>query len=294
MTGSEACNASIRIARAHHGVSFKNNDRALVLTDGYHGWGDNFIGILEPRYGIMPDSFFKPLKGNEHLIRIAAAVIIEPIITDISDKRIEYLRELRRETSAHGTILIFDEIITGFRFPKFSVSNYFEINPDILLLGKCIGGGHPLSAVCIAKSIGTNVDWFVSSTWAGYTLAMRGLIETIDLLKNELDIMSLWRSGMSFMSSFNELMPERIKLEGYPTRGVFVAENYFKSLFFQECVKAGLLFGNSFFINFKHLDHFESILSLLKDITYRLEHEKIELEGKEIKSPLAQTLRNSK
>lgn len=290
-TGSDASAAAIRIARAHHGVEYGSDSRSLILSDGYHGHDSSFVSITKPRVGVPYDANMLPLKDNFELIKDAAAVIIEPIITDMSPARIHELRHLQAECQRHGTLLIFDEIITGFRFPKFSFCNFVGIQPDILLLGKCIAGGLPLSVVATKKDIAVGREWFISSTFAGDTLALAGMIKTIDLLKNTYSLERLWEAGKYFQTEFNNIAPEIVKIEGYPSRGVFVAEPLNKALFFQESCKAGILFGPSFFYNFHHMQLNHIVLSSCKDILLRIKHNQVELEGEMPKVPFAQAMR---
>lgn len=293
-TGSDASAAAIRIARSHHGVEYGSDNRSLILSDGYHGHDSSFVSLTKPRIGVPPDPNMLPLKDNFDKIKDAAAVIIEPIITDMSPQRIEELKQLQAECKKHGTLLIFDEIITGFRFPKFSFSNFIGMQPDILLLGKCIAGGLPLSVVATKKDIGDNKEWFISSTFAGDTLALVAMLKTIDLLTNKYFINDLWEAGKYFQTEFNSIAPEVIKIEGYPSRGVFVAEPLNKALFFQESCKAGILFGPSFFYNFGHIPLNHMVLNSCKDIILRIKLKQVTLEGEMPKVPFAQALREKK
>ncbi len=290
-TGTEACMAAIRIARSHSGSD-------LILSDGYHGWSDSFVGLTPPAYGVPqpPDEYYrlvKPLKGNEHLISEAAAVIVEPVITDHSPERIAYLTFLREETKKHGTILIFDEIITGFRWPKYSVSNATGIYPDILCIGKAMGGGLPLSMVGTARGIGEARDWFVSGTFFGDTLALSAFKEVLKLLKSSYSLDHLWKEGEYFRNEFNNFAPELVAMDGYPTRGVFKCKNDLtKALFFQESCKANILVGSSYFFNFKHIDVMDVALNSFKDILNKIKNNEVELEGELPQLPFAQKQRS--
>jgi glutamate-1-semialdehyde aminotransferase len=141
-SGSEACTAAVRIARANR------PERKLIYSDGYHGWHDEFVSLAPPHYGVMDHTQIGKLPERlEDIDPRACAIILEPVLTDASPTRIEYLRTLRDFCTRHGVLLIFDEIITGFRFPKWSVSTTYGITPDLICLGKAIAGGMPLSVV---------------------------------------------------------------------------------------------------------------------------------------------------
>jgi len=282
-TGTEAASASLRIAMAHTG-------RDKVLSHGYHGWSDSFVSLTEPGLGVPKQVHIEKFENLSQIDETVACVIIEPIITELSKERLLYLQDLKQKCKKTGTLLIFDEIITGFRFPKFSFSNYSGIHPDILLLGKAIGGGLPLSCVLTAKGIGEDKDWFVSSTFAGDTAALAGFMKLTELLTNEYKLDRLWDSGEYFQSRFNDLS-DIVKIEGYPTRGVFVGDDLNKALFFQESCKAGILLGPSFFYNFSHMRISDVVLNSFKDILTRIKNNQVKLEGTMPLTPFAQKVR---
>ena len=292
-TGSEACMAAIRIARAHHGLSKTKPDaRCFVLSDGYHGQLDEFISLTDPALGVETMASILPLIGNENLIKSAAAVIIEPVITDWSAERVKWLKDLRAQCSESGTLLIFDEIITGFRFPRFCVANYFGVEPDLILLGKAIANGMPLSVVGGKKEIMSGTEYFVSSTFAGETLSLAAAIKTIDLLKgSRYSLDNLWQKGGEWLDTFNALWPGVLAIEGYPTRGRFVGDDMIKALFFQQAIDSGLLFGPSWFWNFSHIQKSETTLSACKDIVCKIKSGNVKLRGKMPQSPFAEKMR---
>ena len=270
--------------------------RVIVLSDGYHGVWDGFIGLSEPRCGVIKDPYIYRLTGNEHLIKDAAAVIIEPVELDYSKDRFNYLKHLRAECTKHGTLLIFDEIITGFRFKGLSVSNYFGVRPDIVLIGKAMGGGLPISAMGGKKEIMNCGEYFYSGTFFGETCAMALCIKTIDLLhdaRNKYNIDELWTHGQAFLDKFNSFT-DKLKIVGYPTRGSFQGDELFKALFWQETCKAGILFGPSWFYNFDHIDASEIVLHACKDIVMRINSGLVKLEGKMPESPFSAKMRGQK
>lgn len=288
-TGSEACLAAIRIARA-------KTKRMGILVQGYHGWGDEFVFLSPPAVGV-PRVFHEvtaPLGdiNDEAILEGVAAVIVEPIVTDISEERIRWLHKLREQCTRMDTLLIFDEIITGFRFPGFSASRYFGIEPDLICLGKAIANGMPLSVVAGKRDIMNCDEYFVSSTFAGETLSLAAGIKTMSLVQtNKYDLQNLWEQGGRFLKQFNSLWPKHLGIQGYPTRGIFIGDPLVKALFWQEACKAGILFGPSWFFNFKHIDEIDSVLSTCKDIVTRLKTNAIQLEGEMPQSPFAQRIR---
>lgn len=287
-TGTEACMAAVRIARAHTG-------RDLILSDGYHGHLDEFIALTPPAHGVLREaSRVRNLKDCDiSEFKNAAAVIVEPIITDHSPERIAWLNWLREETKKHGTLLIFDEIITGFRWPNYCVSNDIGVYPDIICVGKAMGGGLPLSMIGTANGIGESKDWFVSGTFYGDTLALAAFKEVVNLLKNQFSIKELWNQGEYFKNEFNKIWPSGVYMDGYPSRGVFTCQSErIKALFFQESCRANILLGNSWFFNFSHIDIMDTALNSFKDILNKIKNNpNLELDGEPPKTPFAQIQR---
>jgi glutamate-1-semialdehyde 2,1-aminomutase len=289
-TGSDACTAALKMARATTG-------RELVLSDGYHGFHDEFCDVYNGRM----DGRTLALKDFRAYIpqRRIAAVIIEPIITDWSEKRVEWLRELATLCHETGTVLIWDEVITGFRWPKFTVAQWASIRPDLICLGKAMANGMPIACVAGRREIMDDASYFVSSTYAGEILSLSAAIATMSLLqgKREFDLDRLWQQGMDFIARFNELGEGLVAIDGYPTRGVFVStkgDPVTLALFFQEAVKARLLFGKSFFFNFQHAanDIDKVTLKAVEPIFGRIREGRVTLEGELPTSPLAVKVRS--
>lgn len=296
-TGSEGTHAALRIARASTG-------RDIVLSEGYHAWHDEFVSLTPPALGVPKRNSIAKLDwmdcaqvNNGHFLpsfsgldNKVAAVIVEPVITDASENRKAFLKALREKCTEVGALLIFDEVITGFRFPKWSVANYFGVTPDLIVLGKAIGGGMPLAVVGGKRKIMNDVEYFVSSTFAGERASLAAGLKVIEMLKSKRKIEHLWESGESFLSKFNALN-DKLKIEGYPTRGVFKGDDLTKALFFQEACKAGILFGPSWFFNFHHIPLIDDVISACKDIMTRIKTGAVTLEGLAPQTPFAQKQR---
>ena len=166
-TGSEATMYAIRLARA------KTGKRVIAkVIGGWHGFnsnllqsvnypyeGDEGIGLIEDEGQFVESIQFndldKSIKVLESIKDDLAGIIIEPIlggagcITPV-DGYLEGLQEFARK---NGSLLILDEIVTGFRMSYNGVMNYYKLEPDIFTLGKIIGGGLPIGAVCGKKEI---------------------------------------------------------------------------------------------------------------------------------------------
>lgn len=283
-TGTEACMAAIKIARAKTG-------RHLVMSEGYHGWSDEFVSLTKPAIGVLQSGHMAELDPNS-ISDIFAAVIVEPVMTDLSEKRIKWLRDLREKCTEHGVMLIFDEVITGFRTPKFTMSEYLGIEPDIICLGKAMGGGMPISCIAGKTDVMNCGEYFVSSTFAGETCSIAASLMVINLLRTtKFDMKELWSQGKHFQDKFNTLMPDRVVLSGYPSRAIFQGDPLTKALLWQEAYKAGILLGASWFLSFAHVPYLERVLNLLNDITIRIKTGSVILQGEMPQSPFAQRMR---
>lgn len=285
-TGSDACLAAVKFARAY-------TNRGMILTEGYHGWGDGFVSLTPPAKGVKDIFSFNKLSEypvNENV----AAVIVEPILQDFSPERIEYLQNLREDCDKHGALLIFDEIITGFRYKRHSVSQCYGILPDLVCLGKALGGGMALSAVGGKKEIMSDKSVFISSTFAGEILPLVASKAALNLLKTDpaYSIDTLWAHGSKFMNEFNSIAPEIVRMDGYPTRGVFSGDPLAKALFFQESAKAGILFGPSWWVYFPIVPYLDQVIESSKDILGRIKRKEIALEGELPQSPFSQGVRD--
>jgi len=285
-TGSEACSAAVKIARAHTGRNF-------ILVDGYHGWHDMFVDA-KPGHCVDQHAVYDTLRGVERY-RIGAlecgdvaAVIIEPIELDNSPERIQWLNKLREDCTRAGTMLIFDEVITGFRYKGTTASKFHGVTPDIICLGKAMGGGLPLAAVGASAEIMESTEYFVSSTFGGDAVALAAFIAICDMQQSQRwNIDALWDSGQMFMDRFNELWPEMISLVGYPTRGRFSGDTRVMNLFFQECARSGILFGPSWFYNYPLVAHDDTTLSVCTDVLNNIKAGRVRLQGEAPVTPFA-------
>jgi len=290
-TGSEACTAACIMARAIKG---KRNAflrcAENILSEGYHGWHPEFQSLNPPHYGVTNHLHIKKLAHGDP-DTYDAGLIIEPVITDSSEQRFEYLKKLKIQCNETDTMLIFDETITGLRYQNHSVAASCGITPDIIILGKAIASGMPLSVIGLTKE--TDQEFFVSSTFAGETLSLAACNKTLWLLKNKFDINYLWEKGADFYAKFNALGADCIRLEGYPTRGRFVGTDLNRALFFQEACKAGILLGPSFFLTFAAIEYLDDVLNTFSDIFLKIKTGSVELEGQLPKSPYAEKVREN-
>ena len=169
-TGSEATFFALRVAR-----TFRKRDKILKFEGGYHGAHDYGMMSSAPR---SPKAFPAPVpdsSGIPHSIEAEvliapyndlgtvegiiaahadelAAVIVEPLQRLVPPQP-GFLQGLREITRRHGVLLVFDEVVTGFRLAYGGAQEYYGVVPDLAAIGKIVGGGFPLAAVCGAEEL---------------------------------------------------------------------------------------------------------------------------------------------
>jgi glutamate-1-semialdehyde 2,1-aminomutase len=285
-TGTEACMAAIKIARAATG-------RQVVVSDGYHGWSDEFVSLTPPAYGV-PDSTGEHIwkfSSLEQITPKVAAVIVEPVLTDASPERIVWLQALRAKCTETGALLVFDEVITGYRFPRLSVAKWSSVEPDLIVLGKAMGGGLPIAVVGGREKIMNACEYFISSTFAGELCSISAALKVTHLVQTKYRLEELWSHGERFFKIFNGIYPDKVRITGYPTRGVFSGDKDSIDLFRQEACKAGILFSTSVFFSFPHIYLSERVLSSCHDILGRIKTGSVRLDGEPSRTPFAQQMR---
>jgi glutamate-1-semialdehyde 2,1-aminomutase len=239
-TGTEADAYAMRAARA-----FRKRDKILKFEGGYHGMSDYALISLAPKrpgnfpQGV-PDSAgipasvqsemlvapFNDIETAESLIREhhdeLAGVIVEPfqrLLPPIPG----FLEGLRKSTSAHDIPLIFDEVVTGFRFAYGGAQHYFGVTPDLCTLGKVIGGGFPLAAIAGRADIMAHFDrnlvgdeGFLTQigTLSGNPIAAAAGLATLEILKRPGSYEQLFATGRELMEALRQLL----KRSGLPAQ----------------------------------------------------------------------------
>ncbi|MBU0549878.1 glutamate-1-semialdehyde 2,1-aminomutase [Myxococcota bacterium] len=202
-SGTEAVMTAVRLARG-----FTKRDRVVVFQGCYHGHSDALLvsggsgiatlGLASTAgvtAGAVADTFILPLDDEEAVNRLfdehgatLAAVLIEPIPANsgLLLQRQPFLELLRRRCTQHGALLIFDEVISGFRASRGGAGPRLGITPDIVTLGKIVGGGLPVGAVVasakIMNTLAPDGPVYQAGTLSGNPLAMAAGVATLDLL----------------------------------------------------------------------------------------------------------------
>ena len=258
--GSDVTSAAVRLARHVTG-------KERVVSCGYHGWHDWYIGTTSSDFGVpkstssLTKSFqlgdilgiksFLETYGKE-----TACIIIEPISNKIPDRN--FILDLRLLCDKHGCLLIFDEVLCGFRTTKNGAGVYFGVEPDLACFGKAIANGYPLSAlVGKSKYMSELQNVFFSGTFGGETLSLVAAKEVIKMTSEGLLVEKLAEIGGSLKENLQEIIGSLgisfLTLSGHPSwtfldwNEELLGENTFKmkTLFLQEMCSAGVLILNA-------------------------------------------------
>lgn len=205
-SGTEATMSALRLARGYTG-----RDKILKFEGSYHGHGDSLL--IKAGSGVatlgLPDSPGVPADIAKNTLTVAyndlesakvvfekfgsdlAAVIVEPVAGNMGvvPPKPEFLKGLRELTEEHGTVLIFDEVMTGFRVDYGCAQGYYGVTPDLTTLGKVIGGGLPVGAFAgkreIMEKIAPAGPIYQAGTLSGNPLAMTAGYETLSRLTKD-------------------------------------------------------------------------------------------------------------
>ncbi len=205
---------------------------------------------------------------------------MEPV--GVEEPKEDFLQKVRELTQKHGALLIFDEVVSGFRFSLGGAQEYFGVVPDLACFGKAMGNGMPISAIVGRSEIMELFEEvFFSFTFGGETASIVSAIATIQYLKDQKVIPYLWEQGKKLKQGIQKLiedkeMEDRAFVKGYDVRFLldFVGENSLKlkTLFQQESAKRGILFTGSHNMALPHddkiiektLEVYDEVLDIVK------------------------------
>ena len=231
-SGTEADLYAMRAARA-----FRKRDKILKFEGGYHGMSDYALVSLAPKNpGNFPrgtlDSAGIPKSVADEMVVAAfndidmvrslieeqkdelAGVIVEPFQRLIPPKP-GFLQALREVTAEHGIPLIFDEVVTGFRFAYGGAQEYYGVTPDLCTLGKIVGGGFALAAIAGRADIMKHFDRlamtdedfiFQVGTLSGNPVAAVAGLATLEVLKRPGTYEGVFANGRRLMDALSELL----------------------------------------------------------------------------------------
>ena len=193
-SGTEATMHAIRLARF-----FTGRPLILKIEGGFHGSHDYalesipYTGPIDPSQRITIEVPYNDANALNAAFqkygRNIAAFILEPVLGNVGVVAPQpgYLQEARKITEEYGSLLIFDEVITGFRSSYGAYQNIVEVKPDLTTLGKIVGGGLPVGVFGGREDIMENVSpsgkFYQQGTFSGNPLSMAGGIAALDVLK---------------------------------------------------------------------------------------------------------------
>lgn len=282
LNGSDATTGAVRLAR-------HITKRDHVAKCGYHGWQDWSISTKEGRNTGIPgviksmthDFVYNDIVSLEKIFseypNKISAVILEPVATE--KPKDDFLEKVKEVANKNGAILIFDEMITGFRWSLGGAQEYFGVTPDLACFGKAISNGYPLGVICGKKEYMSRMDEvFVSMTYAGFTLGLVAAMETIKMMKEDENMFkNLHDLGESLINGGNEaankydLPIEFIGYGPHPVMKINLSDDYInrvvKTYIYQEMNKSGILFSSSMMIGFIHKkEEIDLVVRKLEDI----------------------------
>ena len=207
--GSDATSGAIRLARA---VTRRDH----VAVCGYHGWHDWYIGSTTMDIGVpvstkkMTHTFrYNDIASLEKIFSThrgkLAAVIMEPM--NYEEPARGFLEAVRGLTHKNGALLIFDEVITGFRWSLGGAQKLFGVTPDLASFGKSMANGMPIAAlVGKEKYMKRMPNIFYSFTFGGEALSLAAAKATIEEIESKSVISYLWKLGAKLQAGTNALI----------------------------------------------------------------------------------------
>lgn len=253
--GADVTAAAVRVARAH-----TKRHKIMIIEQSYHGWHDWSIASTERNLGVLPSETEYNIRCSSDLDKIEkrlkthtfAAVILEP-----EGRSKKWLDSLKRICAENDTVLIFDEVITGFRYSLGGYQQYIGVTPDLSTFGKAMANGMPISAIVgrrdLMKRFEPPDNVFYSGTFFGEALSLAAALATIEKMEKENVIPHLWRVGETIKAGVTEIIHDLDLAEWLSLYGEgplvriafhnnrFASANLIKSFFIQEMIRDGVL-----------------------------------------------------
>ncbi len=272
-TGADVTSAAVRLARAFTG-------RDGVLCCGYHGWHDWYVASMNARDKGIPQSMrelthtfnYNDIDSvRDALDESVACVILEPFVFQAPNKT--FLHELKSLCEKNGSLLIFDEMWTGFRIALGGAQEYFGVGADLACFSKAIANGMPLSVLTgradVMKLLEDDVFFF--TTFGGEALSLAAAKATIQELRDNNVPNYLAMQGKKLKDGYNQIASELeldfTRCTGFNPRTIVNFDSsagdplLMKSLLHQELIKRGILWSGFHNLSYSHTD---------EDIAYTL------------------------
>jgi glutamate-1-semialdehyde aminotransferase len=265
-TGADVTSAAIRVARAFTG-------RNKVLCCGYHGWHDWYISVTSRNSGIPEEvanltatfDYNDINSVKEALDADTACVILEPFVFEAPKDN--FLQELKALCEENGTLLIFDEMWTGFRIALGGAQEYFNVKADLACFSKACANGMPISLLTGRRDIMQlfNEEVFFFTTFGGEALSLAAAVATIHEMRDQQVPAYLAAKGKLLREGYNDIARELeidsyTRCVGYDCRSLVVFDATagnpleLKSFVQQELFKRGILWSGFHNMSFSHTD----------------------------------------
>lgn len=225
-SGTEATMSAIRVARG-----FAKRDKIVKFEGAYHGAHDYCLVKGGSGAACLPDSLGIPVDTTKNTLTVPfndeealteliekegeniACIIMEVVMGNIGcvEPKDGYLEFLRKITEENGIVLIFDEVITGFRLATGGAQEYYGVTPDMTTLGKIVGGGLPMGAFCgkkeIMELVAPNGPVYQAGTFSGNPISVQAGLSTLKQLNKDF-YTSLNKKGEFLRSNIRDIVDE--------------------------------------------------------------------------------------
>ena len=273
-TGGEANTVALRIAR-----SSINKEKIAIC--GYHGWHDWYLASnlknnsnLDKHLlsGLDPVGVPKYLKnsclpfryGNykefDSVIKDKSVGIVMMEVSRSVSPDLKFLKYVKKQTKKKGIILIFDECTSGFRETLGGIYKKFQVVPDILVLGKALGNGYPITAILGIKDLmECSKKTFISSTFWTERIGPVAALKTLEIMNNLKSWNIITEKGKFLNNQWKKIANENnidMEINGLPSISKFIikSRNFqeYKTFITQEMLKKGFLATNSVYLSIYH------------------------------------------
>lgn len=279
--GSTVTSAAVKLARGYTG----RNYIARCAQHPFFSYDDWFIGDTNLKKGIPENNFtlqfeYGNIESVKKLFSVKnndiACIILEPCTAlngfvktkddivqneDFKGQKL-FLEQLRQLCDQHNTVLIFDEMITGFRWDLKGAQEIFQVVPDLTTFGKGMANGFSVAALTgkrdimelgSIKSIGTERLFLISTTHGAEMSGLAAFSKTVEIYKRDKVVDHLWNYGIRLMEGVNNISKElglenHFQMNGYPCSPNYItfdknkeASLAFRTLFSQEMIKSKVL-----------------------------------------------------
>ncbi len=275
-TGAEANSIAIRIARAH-------TKSSKIAICGYHGWHDWYMsamlnkkneiskfllgglnkkGIPKELSNLVYTFKYNDFKKLEYLIKVKKIKIIKMEVIRNIDPIDNFLLKVRNLATKNNVVLIFDECTSGFRATLGGIHKIFRVVPDIVVYGKALGNGYPITTVIgkekVMKSAG---DSFMSSTFWSERSGPTAALKTLEIMEKTKSYKTITNQGKKIKSIWLDIskkynVPIEIKGIDSICSFNFVGNNslVFKAIFISEMLKKNFLANTTVMVSISHTD----------------------------------------